>query len=344
MMVGSWSLLILCPIEAELFMIRNMPSIAAMPALSGLARSLYGQDRNLVQYMPGATRFDLQLGYIFEPDVQFVFRNTEFSTPVSTNSLGLRDTEKSLQSPEIIVLGDSFAMGWGVDDTESFPSVLEELTGHRVLNGGISSYGTARELRLLERLDLSGLRYLVIQYCDNDYEENLAFRKAGNQLQTMTSEAFDDTVFWHARKKEYYPFQLFWRTLSLDQRISGLINGFLPSPRYLEQQSLEEERFAQDSQHVDEFLNVLTHSSIDLNGVQLIVMELNSSNHRDDFLSILQARIAESRFPEYVRSMQIVDVAADLPAESWFLLDDHLNAGGHRRVAEKLVEQLRLVN
>ena len=51
------------------------------------------------------------------------------------------------------MLGDSYAMGWGVEQGESFPEILEAATGLRVLNAGVPSYGTPRELLMLERLD-----------------------------------------------------------------------------------------------------------------------------------------------------------------------------------------------
>ena len=82
------------------------------------------------------------------------------------NRLGLRDDEASLRAPAVVVLGDSYAMGWGVAQDETIAEVIERETGLRALNAGIASYGTVREMRLLDRIDTSRLRYLVIQYCN----------------------------------------------------------------------------------------------------------------------------------------------------------------------------------
>jgi hypothetical protein len=61
------------------------------------------------------------------------------------NTIGVRDNQRSLTQPEIVVAGDSYAMGWGVQQDESFPELIERRTGRRVLNAAVSSYGTVRE-------------------------------------------------------------------------------------------------------------------------------------------------------------------------------------------------------
>ena len=66
-------------------------------------------------------------------------------------------------------------MGWGVDENETFASLLEQNLKLRVLNASISSYGTARQIELLNSLDVSNLEYLIIQYCKNDFNENKTY-------------------------------------------------------------------------------------------------------------------------------------------------------------------------
>jgi hypothetical protein len=39
----------------------------------------------------------------------------------------------------VVVTGDSFAMGWGVNDAETFSAVLQERYHHRTTNAGVSS-------------------------------------------------------------------------------------------------------------------------------------------------------------------------------------------------------------
>ena len=89
----------------------------------------------------------------------------EYVVEYTANRAGLRDSDHALSGAEIVVLGDSHGMGWGVRGEQSFPKRLQEITGRRVLNASMSSYGTAREMTLLERLALPA-GTLVIQYSD----------------------------------------------------------------------------------------------------------------------------------------------------------------------------------
>jgi hypothetical protein len=88
----------------------------------------------------------------------------EFSVQVVANSMGLRDSEAALRAPEVIYLGASFMMGWGVDNAETAPRLTEAQTGLRVLNAAVPGYGLRQSLALLRHLDRSQMRYLVISY------------------------------------------------------------------------------------------------------------------------------------------------------------------------------------
>jgi hypothetical protein len=56
------------------------------------------------------------------------YRTDEFAFTATTNALGFRDREIDLRHKaglRILALGDSFTYGWGVDDAEAWPGVLE---------------------------------------------------------------------------------------------------------------------------------------------------------------------------------------------------------------------------
>lgn len=54
----------------------------------------------------------------------------------SINSLGVRDDEAALNNPEIVVVGDSQAMGWAVGREQTFPALIGKQTGKKILNTG----------------------------------------------------------------------------------------------------------------------------------------------------------------------------------------------------------------
>jgi hypothetical protein len=81
---------------------------------------------------------------------------------IKTNSHGFRANreysfEKSDGKKRILVLGDSFVWGWGVENEEMFTEILEkELGGTEVLNAGHTGFDTLQEFLLYKRI---GIRY-----------------------------------------------------------------------------------------------------------------------------------------------------------------------------------------
>jgi hypothetical protein len=94
-------------------------------------------------------RADGVLGYMMRPDWETYQVTDEYSVRVTTNALGLRgvsvDARKAPDVYRILVVGDSFAFGYGVEDEESFPARLQtELEGRgrrvEVLNAGVPGW------------------------------------------------------------------------------------------------------------------------------------------------------------------------------------------------------------
>jgi hypothetical protein len=104
---------------------------------------------------------------------------------IRINALGLRGGEVSRAKPEgvkrVLVLGDSFVFGVGVDESHLFTTYLAALLNRaapdrfEVLNLGISGYSTDQEYLLLEELGRPLMPDLVILVaCDNDFSGNVA--------------------------------------------------------------------------------------------------------------------------------------------------------------------------
>jgi hypothetical protein len=105
---------------------------------------------------------------------------------IHINSLGLRGREIPIPKPpgvtRILVFGDSFVFGIGVDESHVFTARLEGLLNrnrtanssrYEVINMGVSGYSTDQELILFEELAPRLAADLVILVaCDNDFEGN----------------------------------------------------------------------------------------------------------------------------------------------------------------------------
>lgn len=121
------------------------------------------------------------------------FQSEEAAPPyrVSTNALGLRERkETAIPKPEkvyrLLVLGDSFVYGVGVDNGETFPSQLEAALQSgkcappppaekwEVLNGGCPGWGTENALAFWEdQADALAPDALLLCFFRNDLQDNL---------------------------------------------------------------------------------------------------------------------------------------------------------------------------
>lgn len=114
--------------------------------------------------------YDPVLGWRLKPRAKTRMVDPEFSVTFETNSSGFRDRERGEKaSPgvaRILVIGDSFAEGWGVEEEESFPQQLEKILSPNcpveVLSMAVHGYRADQEALLLERQGMGVHPHLVI--------------------------------------------------------------------------------------------------------------------------------------------------------------------------------------
>lgn len=303
--------------------------------LHGLFRGLYQATRDWIQYNPECARYDPEVSYTLRPG-SCTFSSFEFSTSYHVNRLGLRDDETSLDGPAIVVLGDSNAMGWGVQQDQAFPQILEHHTGQKVLNAAVSSYGTARQLMMLGRIDSRRLRILVIQYCDNDLGENEWFLYGEDGLNIMDPSTYDALVKYNESTSRYR-FGRF--TAQLLRRLGEKITGRQPvNLRNLPIQESPGVLRTGEAYEAKVFLEVLARSPVDLSGVEIVVLELNPyANNDSRFIDMLEKLVAREREATAKLALTTVDMSKTLKPEHYYRLDDHLRPVGHQVVAEAVL-------
>jgi len=283
----------------------------------------YFYRRSVVQLGADRARYDPELLYTLRPG-RFTFTNVEYSTPYDVNSLGVRDDEASQAKPQIVVAGDSYAMGWGVQQEEAFPQVIERRTGRRVLNAAVASYGTVREMRLLDRVDLSRATTLVVQYCSNDFGENEEFEKHGNRHVPSGEEAWLSAIAEQQRVTRYRPLRMVYDAAVYVKRgVEGRRRGgFEPT-------TVPPDRAAAL------FLNALMHAPrADLSRLRIVVTDPDPD---PAFIRALARSRLDPMYPPYIHAIHVVDVSSLLTPEVHYVLDDHLTARGHELIAEALI-------
>ena len=323
-------------------LVRHVPIFQRSGPLLQTARLLYLEHRSTIQFSLDCARFDPRTSYLLRPG-SCRFANDEFETTYHVNSEGLRDDESSLEKPEVVVLGDSYAMGWGVEQDETFPALLERATGLNVLNAAISSYGTVRQMRILERVDTSAMRYLVIQYAGNDLQENEAYLLGGNDLETMNEQAYDALVRQHAERGRYYPGAYFATRIRAHRsgmkvgRPGGTRGaGPVPSPsRAPASPRIGGHLGPEVDLEVRAFLNVLNTSPVDLEGVRIVVVAIATS---PQFVEGVNRALESGGVGWLAGAVIASDPAFLLTENEFFRLDDHLRADGHAIIAEHVRE------
>jgi hypothetical protein len=140
-------------------------------------REMHMRNCNVFQFYREHTRFHPRLGYWTRPNLDLQFNDDEFSIHIKTNSLGFRDDEASVNGAEVLLLGDSFCFGWGVEEPQSCAAVFEASSGIQTLNMGISGYSTLQEFLLLQEYGkkhpLRGKTAFFLFYA-NDLQDNRA--------------------------------------------------------------------------------------------------------------------------------------------------------------------------
>jgi len=97
-----------------------------------------------------------------EPNQEgFTIPNKNFAT---INQQGIRETINVNPNPElrIVMLGDSFTFGWGIEDNETMASQLSRLIKDaEVLNLGVPGYGIFQMIELYNKKKVNELTYTI---------------------------------------------------------------------------------------------------------------------------------------------------------------------------------------
>ena len=131
-------------------------------------------------------KFDPVLDHSLVPNSICRFKTKEWDLEFKVNSQGLRDKEYSIQKPagvyRIIMLGDSFVEGYGVNLEDNYGKVLEKMLNENsgkkieVINAGISGWSPLSQyLYLLEY----GIKYqpdlVILNFNSTDFFDDYEF-------------------------------------------------------------------------------------------------------------------------------------------------------------------------
>jgi len=98
--------------------------------------------------------------------------------------------EKLTKEDSVLAMGDSLTNGFGASHDESYPAVLQRLSGLQVINGGRNGDTSAEGLRRLPALlDDPSVKVMVLCFGGNDILQKKPLAQLKSNLKTMISMA-----------------------------------------------------------------------------------------------------------------------------------------------------------
>jgi lysophospholipase L1-like esterase len=320
-----------------------------------------------VQFDKECSKYDSELFYTMKPG-NCNFTSAEFSIKHKNNSYGLRDENEDLNKVEIITLGDSFTLGYGVQQEETFASLIEDNVKKETLNAGMSSYGTARESIILNRLlktnKLSNLKYIVLQYCNNDYLENDNYVKndynleVGPEFSEKKYELDKVLLMEHAispvHKMAYNDISNAINSLGATNSLKRIFYGnIIVILRQLqiitdEKKSVFETGLpgwnTEDRVYKD-FLKILQKiikNPLLGKDVKIILFDVEPFMQHDPFYSKIKKMLENKQYSEIKKRVILVDIPSILDGnKDYFLIDGHTNRSGNIKIANKISQVIK---
>ncbi len=293
-----------------------------VPWISSIQNNLYMRaTRSVWQSQASCVDFDDEL--IYKPKIgPCQFNNAEFKTTLNFSAEG-RFTGEKPAGTGIAVIGDSHAMGWGVQDEETFAALLQKMTRRPVYNLAVSSYGTVREVLRLEKSGLlDKVDTVIIQYCGNDLDENRHGEISGVE---ENRKKF---------KKILTGKQSFMGVLRMIRKTYGFAFSF-PFKR-IKAAMAQPARPTMAGQAADDFsshyqaLMAVLEKHPGLRDKRILIFYNNGPGQR--FQSFPVGK--DKRLP----NVEFINVIVD--AGEYYRLDDHMTPAGHKTTAQQLFQSL----
>ena len=286
--------------------------------INAIQKSIYfkGGYRNIWQNKKECVNFDNRLLYV--PKIGTCnFKNLEFDTKLTFDEISrVNQSYSKLQNKQnnaIAVLGDSLAMGWGVNDDETYSAILEKNINKKVFNQGVSSYGTIRQVK---KFKISGIddkiETVIVHYNLNDLDENqkLDINKLyKNESSNLIFETQDMNMKWLLRQ---------WKR-------SFRVN-FNEIKKLLPNNNLSK---------IKVNLNIHLQKAEDI-----LYKNLNLKNKRVIILFIQEPNMILTNQLKKSSRKNIEYLIIKLDKKNFFIIDDHINKFGHQEVAKRVEDIL----
>ena len=345
--------------------VRNFFPRRTIEVLSGFYPAMFAES----EHMP----------YRLRPNYSGRLKQGEFDTGIRINALGYRGDDFPADKGDalrILVAGDSFTFGWGVNDNETYPARLQErlaaaLPGRRtqVINAGFAAcYSPDTYYLYLKRegLQLAPDAIVIGLYVGNDLDNPMAFENEWTEVDSaglpLRIRNKDTHVVGNVYMPRYVPFRYRVPILSrlhlfqavadvwweLKPRITTTLFAAVVDIPYIYRETYEE-RTNTVFRRVTTLLKT-ANAIAAAAGVPLYVVVIpeDLQMNRDRFKGLEgeidkpQRLLREFFEAEKIRYLDLLPWLRERSAgrQIYFPGDRHWNALGHELAAERLAEFL----
>ncbi|MBF0275969.1 MAG: SGNH/GDSL hydrolase family protein [Nitrospinae bacterium] len=318
---------------------------------------------------PSVKKMDSQTGWLYKENVQCNFSSKEFNTTVTTNNYGFRDEDFALEKKDhvkrIVVLGDSFTFGWGVEQNERFTEVVEKGFNNSVelYNFGVSGYSTLQELILFKRALKFKPDIALLTFYDNDVGDNfISFNRPSlskkNNAYLIDYSGINEVSFMsfiHADKAyletgtKFYAMRTVKEIKTFFRKNSyayNLISGRIKSFKRTIKESKGNKKINAEIYLFKEWLrickehNILPFIAIIPNKLE-IQPEMIRANKGKEYDNVFRRAVVKFCEEEKIPYLDVTSLLTPQEKEKYhFSLDEHLTPLGHKSFGTHLVKAL----
>lgn len=284
-------------------------------------------------------------GYELAKNFKGKYSQPEFTISIDTNSDGLRDVEHPERGNyKILALGDSFTFGVGVELSETYLSLLEKMLNshesgnkYSIIKAGIIGYSTYNERVYLGG---KGINYnpdiVMVQFWWDDLGvDHLAYSAEAGFLTTGRITNFSQVRLFLNKYFRSYAFlrSIFSRKFNraifanrtqneLENEESIKIKSGITSKEFYKIEAVCNERNVK-------VLFILIPPK------EFVYDKIGTQKQWDIFCDIIN-----KGGTEYIDLLPVLKSSVGHGQEPFFKIDPHLNATGHRLVAQEILKYL----
>ena len=320
--------------ETICLLLLHHPKAIPRPFINSFRYYYDNYDRDILQYNTIISRYDPKLFYRMIGNNRSLFSNIEFSDSIVTDSNGMRNDNQTARKAKILCLGDSYTLGWGLQQNESYPAQLQDILQKPVLNTGMSSYGTIREVTSVSPLEKSGVSTIIIQYCYNDAGENQAYTNDHFHLNVSPKTTYDSAVNVLKWSNLYFPGKCFCTLTKylLREQLGALLKRTTAASRnQANDQAAEAAGYQSEARW---FIDILKHSGWDLRRIHVFVFDIcDYQELTGKFISALGQELTKPENIQLKDHVHPLHIEQLLTPEDYYILDEHIRPSGAAKLA-----------